>query len=58
MTSQPDDTPLPHARQVEVNGHHVWVLEDAAGVVEVADSPETLRRDHHEIDPEIRAERS
>lgn len=39
-----------HARQVEVNGRQVWVLEDAAGIVEVADSKETLAHDHPDAD--------
>ena len=38
-----------HAREVEVNGRDVWVLEDDGGVSEVADSQETLARDHPEV---------
>jgi hypothetical protein len=38
-----------HARQVVVNGRHVWVLEDARGIVEMTESKETLEHDHPEL---------
>ncbi len=36
----------PWAGEVEVNGRHVWVLQDRIGIVEVTDSRESLERDH------------
>jgi hypothetical protein len=35
-------------RQADVNGHHPWVLEDDAGILEVAESREVLAEDHPE----------
>jgi len=35
-------------RQVSVNGRHPWVLDDAAGILEMAESPEVLAEDHPE----------
>lgn len=37
-----------HTRQVEINGRHVWVLEDNAGIVEVTESRSDLAKDHPE----------
>ena len=39
----------PHAlrvRKVTVHGRELWVLEDHAGILELADSKETLFEDH------------
>lgn len=38
-----------HVRQVDVGGRHPWVLEDDAGILEVADTEETLEEDHPEL---------
>ncbi|HEX5407302.1 MAG TPA: hypothetical protein VFX16_33940 [Pseudonocardiaceae bacterium] len=40
-------------RHENVNGRRYWVLEDGAGILEVADSKEVLAEDHPEanIDP-------
>ena len=35
--------------QVDVNGRHPWVLEDEAGIVELADTEQTLEEDHPEL---------
>lgn len=38
----------PSARRVEVNGRHVWVVEDSRGIVEMTESEDILRQDHPE----------
>jgi hypothetical protein len=43
-----DESSRPGARRVEVNGRHVWVLEDSRGIVEMTESEGTLRHDHPE----------
>lgn len=43
-----DESGRTHARRVEVNGRHVWVLEDSRGIVEMTESEDTLRHDHPE----------
>lgn len=39
----------PRIRQVRLNGRHQWVLEDDIGILEIADSLETLARDHPKL---------
>lgn len=41
-------TPGLRMRQADVGGRHPWVLEDDAGILEVAESPETIAYDHPE----------
>ena len=39
-----------------MNGRHPWVLEDDAGIVELADTEETLEADHPELTAETAAD--
>jgi hypothetical protein len=41
-------TPGFRVRQVHVNGGHPWVLDDAAGILEMAESTDVLAEDHPE----------
>jgi hypothetical protein len=38
------------ADEVEVNGRHVWLLRDEAGILEIADAERTLAEDHPAAD--------
>jgi hypothetical protein len=49
MTSE-HTAPGFRVRQVHVNGGHPWVLEDAAGILEMAESTDVLAEDHPEAD--------
>jgi hypothetical protein len=47
-----DDGGKPRTQRAEVNGRHVWVVEDSRGIVEMTESEDTLRHDHPEAFPD------
>ena len=50
MSEQPEQRQRFRVRQVDVAGGHPWVLEDAAGILELAESKEVLAADHPEAE--------